>query len=191
MINGSHKETVTSLLHAARDGDASAFDRLHEKVYDELHRLARNIRSHGAGYTLNTTALVHEAYIKLIPSQDHDWQDKTHFLRVAARAMRQIIVNTARQRHAHKRGAGEMNFTFDDELYNGKTVSAADIITLDSVLNKLEKLNQRQAKIVECKVFVGMNIEETANTLDISSATVKRDWRVARAWLIREMELEK
>jgi RNA polymerase sigma factor (TIGR02999 family) len=116
----------------------------------------------GAGNTLNTTALVHEAYIKLIPSQDHDWQDKTHFLRVAARAMRQIIVNAARQRHAYKRGAGEMNFTFNDELYNGKTVSATDIITLDNMLNKLERLNQRQAKIVECRVFVGMNIEETA-----------------------------
>jgi len=185
------KHTVTSLLHDARDGDGRAFDRLYVKVYDELHRLARNIRSRGAGNTLNTTALVHEAYIKLIPSQDHDWQDKTHFLRVAARAMRQIIVNTARQRHAYKRGAGEMNFTFNDELYNGKIVSASDIITLDSVLNKLEQLNQRQAKIVEYRVFVGMNVEETARALDISPATVKRDWRVARAWLIQEMEITK
>lgn len=188
-MSARHTDTVTTLLHAARDGDEHAFDRLYEKVYNELHRLAGLVRSHRAGDTLNTTSLVHEAYIKLIPSSDHNWQDRTHFYRVAARAMRQVLVNAARYKHAHKRGSGKMEITFQDDLYNQKEISPADIVALDTVLTKLEAFDPRQAKIVDLRFFVGMNIEETAEALDISPATVKRDWRVARAWLIHELGL--
>jgi RNA polymerase sigma factor (TIGR02999 family) len=188
-MNSADPKTVTWLLHAARDGDQQAFDRLYEKVYNELHRLAGFVRLHKAGDTLNTTSLVHEAYIKLIPSSDHNWQDRTHFFRVAARAMRQILVNTARSKHADKRYAGSVAVTFQDDLYEQKEISSADIIALDSVLDKLEELDPRQAKIVECRFFVGMNVDETAHALDVSPATVKRDWRLARAWLIRELGL--
>ncbi len=183
----SDQQSVTTLLHAARDGDPSAFDQLYERLYKELHNLARLVRMGNAAETLNTTALVHEAYMKLIPSREHNWQDRTHFLRVAARAMRQVIVKAARRKKAYKRGAGNMNITFKDELFENDTITPEDILSLDDLLSRLEEFDARQAKVVEYRFFAGMNVEETASLLDVSTATVKRDWRIARAWLIKEL----
>lgn len=180
-------EPVTVLLAAARRGDAEAFDVLFEQVYDELHRLAHVVRRGRASATLNTTALVNEAYLHLLPSADLAWQDRAHFFRVAARAMRQVLVGAARKRLAEKRGGGLEQITFDERLH-AAPVAIEDILSLDQALLHLEALDPRQARIVECRFFAGLTIEETAEALDVSAATVKRDWRAARAWLTQALQ---
>jgi len=186
-MNIVNPQTITSLLHEVRNGNNVAFNRLYENVYDELHRLAGNIKFYRSGETLNTTALVHEAYLKLVPSKDLNWQDRTHFFRVAARAMRQILIKQARYKLAGKRGSGKSNITFTDELYLQDQLNPEDLISLDQALTELEKIDPRQAKIVECRFFAGMSIKETAAAFGVSEPTVKRDWRLARAWLVREL----
>jgi RNA polymerase sigma factor (TIGR02999 family) len=181
--------TVTRLLHAASDGDSDALDRLFPIVYDELRRLARVVRRGKAGQTLNTTALVHEAYLKLTPSRGMDWNDRKHFMRVAARAMRQVLVSAARKRTALKRGGGEVDVTFDEGLH-GRAVRLDRFLALDDLLTQLEAVAPRQAKVVECRFFAGLTIPETADALDVSEATVNRDWRAARAWLAARLKDE-
>lgn len=173
---------MTALLHAARDGDARAFDELYARVYGELRRLARVVRAGRAGDTLNTTALVHEAYLHLLPSADIPWQDKAHFFRVAARAMRQVLVQTARRRLAEKRGGAAERVTFNERLH-GASVRLEDILSLEDALQRLEALDPRQARVVECRYYAGLTVEETAVALSIGEATVKRDWRASRAFL--------
>jgi len=175
-------ESITGLLNAARNGDDQAFDLLYSRVYGELRRLARLVRQGRAGETLNTTALVHEAYMHLLPSAGISWQDRTHFFRVAARAMRQVLVQTARRQLAQKRG-GQVNLvTFNEELH-GTPFRYEDILSLEGALEKLESLDARQASVVECRYYAGLTVEETAETLGVGEATVKRDWRAARAFL--------
>lgn len=180
-------ESVTALLLAARDGDAAAFDALYEQVYEELRRLAHVVRGGRASETLSTTALVHEAYLHLIPSKDLNWQDRTHFFRVAARAMRQVLVQAARRRVAEKRGGHAVQVTFDERLHEAP-IRLDDIIALDEALTRLEALDARQAQIVECRFFAGLSVEETAQMLAIGTATVKRDWRAARAFLTQVLQ---
>jgi RNA polymerase sigma factor (TIGR02999 family) len=175
-------QTVTHLLHAARAGDDDALDRLFPIVYQELRRLARVVRRGKASETLNTTALVHEAYLKLVPSADVNWQSRKHFMRVAARAMRQVLVSAARRRHAQKRGGDQVDVTFEEGVH-GDTLDLDTLIALDDALARLEALDSRQAQIVECRFFAGLTIEETADALGVSSSTVSRNWRAARAWL--------
>ena len=175
-------DAVTALLYAARNGDAEAFDALYDGVYDELRRLAHVVRGGRAGATLNTTALVHEAYLHLLPSQDLSWQDRAHFFGVAARAMRQVLVQAARRRMAEKRGGGAVQVTFDERLHEAP-IRLDEILTLDEALTRLEALDPRQARIVESRFFAGLSVEETAQALGIGTATVKRDWRAARAFL--------
>ncbi|HMQ08662.1 MAG TPA: sigma-70 family RNA polymerase sigma factor [Saprospiraceae bacterium] len=182
--------TVTSLLLQARKGDFNALDELYDRIYNELHYLAKKIRKGNSNPTLDTTALVHEAYLKMIPSMDQDWQNRSHFFCVAAKAMRQIVINYARQRNTLKRNQGQHNLELREESSAAISVSIEDMITIDSILDRLEQMDERQAKIVECRFFAGMNIEETGTALNISSATVKRDWRVARAWLIKELGMK-
>jgi RNA polymerase sigma factor (TIGR02999 family) len=188
LILGAMSETgaVTLLLEAARAGDERAMDQLFRVVYEELHRLARVVRVGRAGATLNTTALVHEAYVKLIPSRDLDWQGRAHFFRVVARAMRQVLCNAAEARMAQKRGGGLAAVTLGEQVGSGPA-DPETVIGLERALVELEALDPRQARIVECRFYAGLSVEETAEALGISVPTVKRDWRAARAWLARAL----
>jgi len=179
--------SVTSLLHQASEGNNEAFNRFYENVYDELRQLASRVRYQNAGQTLNTTAIVHEAYFKLIPQKEQNWQNKNHFLRIAARAMRQVLMKHARYKSAEKRGGEKVEYQFEDGLFPMGGIDPDELISLDQVLKKLEEFDERQAKIVEYRFFAGMSVKETAEAFGVSVPTVKRDWRLARAWMIREM----
>ncbi|PEN13485.1 RNA polymerase subunit sigma-70 [Longibacter salinarum] len=181
----SSSSPVTHLLHAARDGDADALDDLIPLVYEELRRLARKVRSDRGASTIDTTGLVHEAYEKLVPS-DVEWKDRTHFFRVAARAMRQVLIDAARRRQADKRGGTETAISFDDNLYS-EPINDIELLALDDALDRLADMDDRQAQIVECRFFAGLTVAETAAALDISEPTVYRDWRAARAWLASQL----
>lgn len=179
--------TITELLKAASDGDTDALDDLWPYVYDELRALARSVRFDDAEPTLDTTGLVHETYLKLVPSATLDWEDRRHFFRVAARAMRQVLVSAAQRRNAQKRGGPKPDLSFDDRLYDGDQATA-DLLALDDALDRLARRSERQARVVECRFFVGLTVKETARVLDVSESTVYRDWRVARAWLAAQLE---
>jgi RNA polymerase sigma-70 factor (ECF subfamily) len=156
-------------------------------VYDELRRLAAGyLRRERRGQTIQATALVHEAYLRLIAEQAHHWKNRTHFLAVAALSMRQILVERARRRRAAKRGGDPERITLDDRLLASEA-PGIDVLALDEALDRLALLDAHQARIVELRYFGGLTIEEIAETLDISPATVKRHWTLARAWLKREL----
>jgi RNA polymerase sigma factor (TIGR02999 family) len=173
---------VTALLHSARAGDEGALDRLFSCVYDELRRLAHRVRSSARGDTLNTTALVHEAYIKLVPSGELDWAGRGHFFGVAARAMRQVLVDAARKRRADKRGGGAVMLTLGDDAA-AAPMAVEQLIELDEALKRLAQLDERQVRVVEHRFFAGLTTAETAEVMGLSVPTVERDWRAARAWL--------
>jgi RNA polymerase sigma factor (TIGR02999 family) len=175
---------VTALLQAAHEGDADAFRRLYERLYDELRRLARSVRASRGESTVNTTALVHEAYLKLAPARGLAVKDRAHFMRIAARAMRQVLVDAARRRQtreSHQAGLGGV------PAGPASAPLHEDILTLDRALGTLAAINPRQASVVECRFFAGLSVEDTAAALEVSAPTVKRDWRVARAWLAHEL----
>ena len=176
-------DAVTELLLAAREGDEQAFRDLYDRLYDELRRLARVVRSGRDSPTLNTTALVHEAYLKLVPGRAFAARDRAHFFRIAARAMRQVLVDAARRRRTRRQGKVRLEM----ELPDAVDFLSTDILALDAALTRLEQLNPRQASVVECRFFAGLTVEDTAAALDISEPTVKRDWRIARAWLAETM----
>ena len=179
---------VTRLLHLARAGDGAAFERAFVEVYDELRRLAAQVRRGRASDTLGATALVHEAWLKLAPSSATDWAGRRHFLRVAARAMRQVLVDAARERLAGKRGGGALALTLDDVAAQvGAPMRDEAVLALDEALERLAALDARQARVVELRWFAGYTAEETADVLGISAPTVQRDWRAARAWLTLEL----
>ena len=178
---------VTGLLRAWSEGDDAALDKLMPLVYDELHRLAHHyMSSEGAGHLLQTTALVNEAYLRLIDVRLVSWQNRTHFFAISAKLMRRILVEFARSRQRLKRGAGITAASLDEAL----TVSpepSADLVALDEALNSLAAINPRQSHIVELRFFGGLNVEETAEVLKVSPDTVIRDWKLTKAWLLREM----
>ena len=187
--------TVTVLLDEVRRGDRAALSRVFALVYDKLVEVARiQRRRQSSTETLNTTALVHEAFIKLFGSESRDFNDRAHFMAVAATAMRQILIGHARRTAALKRGAGQTTASFEEveralESDAGFVTQKADaLVALDEALDQLRQHSERQSRIVECRFFGGMSIEETAIALDISPATVKRDWSMAQAWLHRELE---
>ena len=175
------------LIRAARSGDRAATDRLFEGAYEELRQLAHVVRRRGAGETLNTTALVHEAYFKLSPGKGLALNDRAHFVYIVARAMRQVLVDSARKRMADKRGGGQIAVTLDGQA-EAAAVRPEQIIVLEEALAELEAVHPRRAKVVECRFFGGLSVEETAAFLGISTPTVKRDWRVARAWLAQAID---
>ncbi len=180
-------QDVTQLLIAATDGKTDALARLMPIVYDELHRIAQiHMRGERSGHTMSATALVHEAYMKLVDLNRIQWQNRAHFFAMSSRAMRRILVNYAHQRRAQKRGGDRRRVTLDEALILSEEYGE-DIIALDEALNRLSALNERHSQVVECRFFAGMNIDETAEALGISVATVKRDWNLARAWLNREL----
>lgn len=178
---------VTRQLLAFRDGDAEALDRLMPMVYGELRRVAqRQLGRIRPGQTLDPTALVHESYFKLVRSSEVDWQSRAHFLGVAARAMRQVIVAHARQKGAAKRGGGDVAVTLD-EARIAVGDRADELVAIDDALVRLSKRNARLARVVECRFFGGLSEEETAAALDISLRTAQRDWMRARAWLREDL----
>jgi len=178
---------VTALLVRLSNGEEAALDRLLPAVYDELRRIAHNqLRGERADHTLRTTELVHEAYEKLVEHNAVDWQDRQHFFAVAARAMRQVLVDHARRKTAAKRGGDAPEMPLDDVTLLQET-KTEDLIALDDALDRLAAQDERAAKVVECRFFGGYTIAETADVLDVSRSTVKRDWRGARAWLNREL----
>jgi RNA polymerase sigma factor (TIGR02999 family) len=173
----------------ARDGapDRGAVDHLFSVAYEELRRLAWSVRGGGAGATLSPTALVNEAWIKLADSPDLGRASRLHFKRIAARAMRQVLIDAARRRKADKRGGGiAPGIVFDDAL-DAQASGDDELMALDAALDELERIEPRQAMVIESRFFGGLEVAETAALLEISEATVLRDWRAARAWLAREL----
>lgn len=177
---------VERLLDALRKGDDQALDDLFGVVYDELRRLARVVRQGRAGETLNTTALVHEAYTKLVPSGALDLESRTHFFRVVARAMRQVLVNAAEAGMAAKRGGDWVPVTLTEHPAR-RSLDAESLLDLEEGLRELEAMDPRQVRIVEYRFFAGLGVSETARMLGVSEPTVKRDWRAARAWLAQRL----
>lgn len=179
---------LTPLLIAASGGDKEALDALLPIVYTELHRIAhRQLAGEDAGHTLGTTALVHEAYMKLAELNRIQWQDRAHFFALSARLMRQILIDYATKRKAKKRGGGGRRVTLDNvKLMSDDRVE--DLLSLDQALTRLEAQDERMCRVVEYRFFGGLNIAETGEVLGVSVATVKRDWELARAWLSRELK---
>lgn len=178
---------VTQLLKAHREGSASALEELMPLVYGELRKIAaRHLRGERRDHTLEPTALVHEAYLKMFEGTDMEWQNRAHFLGVAAHVMRHILVDHARARAAGKRGGGAMRATLDEAIA-ASGERDVDLVALDDALEALRALDERQARVVELKYFGGLSIEETAEVLGVPTSRVRRDWTLARAWLRREL----
>jgi RNA polymerase sigma factor (TIGR02999 family) len=178
---------ITQILGRIKSGDPSLLDDLLPMVYDPLKILAlKQLQAERSDHTLNATALVHEAYLKLVDQRSVTWQNRAHFFAVAAQAMRRILIDYARGRMAEKRGGGQAVVTFNEEAM-ARTARADDLVALDDALVKLAELDERQARIVEFKFFGGLKHEEIAEVLGVSVHTVHRDWRFARAWLGREL----
>lgn len=186
----AHQGEITSLLIAHRDGDAQAFEDLVPLVYDDLRRIARRqlARNRVRG-TLNTTALVHEAYLKLVDQTRVEVNDRNHFFAISARAMRQIIIDYARKRFAQKRGGGIRPVSLD-KVQIAVTEQAEMLLAIDTALAKLSALNERLTRVFECRYFAGLSEQETADALSMSLRTVQRDWMKGKAWLRRELAVE-
>lgn len=181
---------ITALLEAWAGGDRQALDRLAPLVYGELRRIAaRQLRRERADHTLQPTALVHEAYLKLVDQRRVDWLNRAHFYGVASQVMRRLLVDHARRHNADKRGNG-VEFVTIDESLNVPAPDQIPVLLLDDVIGRLEKLDPRLAQLVEVRAFGGCTLEEAAEVLHVSKSTAKREWRTAKAWLMRELQLE-
>jgi len=184
----SKASKITQMLREWSGGKQEALDNLLPLVYDELHRqAARFLRKERPGHTLQTTALINEAYLKLIDRRDVEWESRTHFFAVAAQAMRRILVDYAKAKHREKRGGDNIKLSLDEAMLVAAKEKGVDLIALDEALDKLNFLDEQQARVVELKYFSGLSLEETAEALHVSRATVARDWEAARAWLHREL----
>jgi RNA polymerase sigma factor (TIGR02999 family) len=179
---------ITQLLRAWGNGDGEALNRLTPMVYDALRRMAGDyVRREGPENSLQATALVHEAYLKLVDARVAQWQDRTHFFAISARLMRRILVDAARARVAGKRGGGAVRVEINESL-DGAPLDSDQMVRLNDALDALAKFDARKADVVELRFFAGLSVEETAAALKISGQSVLRDWKLARAWLAREME---
>lgn len=186
------REEITALLTSLSESDGDAWDQLMARVYDELRRLAHGrLRREAPGQTLSTTALVHEAYLKLVDLDRLQWKNRAHFFAVASTAMRRVLVDCARAARRTKRGGGKRAISLDDRperlLPAMPQLEADELLTLDEALNRLEAVSRRQRQVVELRFFGGLTIQETADVLGVGLNTVKRDWSTARAWLNREL----
>jgi RNA polymerase sigma factor (TIGR02999 family) len=187
MTTLSPKE-ITQLLRAWSNGDQSALEQLTPLVHAELHHLARRyLLKELPGHTLQATALVNEAYMRLIDWQNVEWQNRAHFFGVSAQLMRHILVDYARSRRSHKRGGGAVEVSLDQAAVISSE-RAADFVALDDALNALAQFDERKSRIVELRFFGGLSIDETAEVMKISPTTVKREWSLAQAWLYRELK---
>jgi RNA polymerase sigma factor (TIGR02999 family) len=179
---------ITAMLAAARGGDRTALDQVFARVYGEIRRIAHGqIARAGGGVSLDTTAVVHEAYLKLVRSPAISWEDRGHFFAVAAMAMRQILLNHARARRAKKRGGGDVVAWQSGHAEPGVDPHIERFVELDAALTRLKAIDERMAKVVDLRFFAGLSVEETAEALGVTDRTVKRDWRAARAFLHREL----
>ena len=180
-------DQVTVLLRKWSEGDHSALEQLTPLVYDELHRLAhQHMRRESAGHILQTSALINEAYLRMVDQPRIQWENRAHFFGIAARLMRRILVDDARKRNSAKRGGSMMQIPLD-EIENLAQHQAANVVAVDDALQRLAAIDLRQSQIVELRFFGGLSIEETANVLNVSPGTVMRDWTFARAWLRNEI----
>lgn len=177
---------ITKLLHAWNAGDQSALERLLPIVYAELRRVAHNhLRREAPGHTLQPTALVNEAYMRLVAITRITWQDRAHFFALCSTLMRQILVDAARARRVAKRGGGAVRVTLDERLVPSDV--STDALALDAALKALEQVDARKSRVVELRFFAGLSVDETAAVLDVSTDTVSRDWKFAKTWLLREL----
>ena len=187
-MTGPFPSEITQLLHAWRGGDSQALERLTEVVYHELHRMAqRYMARERDGHTLQTTALIGEVYVRLVKVNEVEWHDRAHFFAVCAQLMRRILTDFARSHGYQKRGAGAPHIPLDEAL----VISAEpkiDLVSLEQALTRLGETDLRKSKVVEMRFFGGLTVEQTAEVLQISPETVTRDWNVARAWLLRELD---
>jgi len=182
------KSRITKLLIEVQEGDKQAHNALFEAVYNQLRNIARmQLRSERRGHTLSKTALVHEAYIKLLDLSRVEWQDRAHFYAIASKAMRQILVDYARKRNAEKRGGERQRVTLQEDMLDLEQ-HAEDIIALNDLIDKMNEFDERKSKVVEMRFFAGMTIREIAELLDVSTRTVDRDWLKARTWLHKELK---
>lgn len=183
-------QDVTGLLFEWQQGDKDALDRLTPLVYGELRRIAhRYVQRERDGHTLETTALVNEAYVRLVGQQNIQWENRAHFFAVTAQVMRHILIDHARKRHYAKRGGAQQQVSLEHaDLMSPER--ASELVALDEALDELARLDPRKARVVELRYFGGLNLEETADALQISEMTVRRDWRAAKAWLYRRMRDE-
>jgi RNA polymerase sigma-70 factor, ECF subfamily len=184
---------LTMLLKEFGRGNSEALEKIYPQVYDHLHRLALRFMSREkSGHTLQPTALVHEAFLKLVEGKQVEWQDRTHFFAIAARMMRRILTDHAKAKLAEKRGGGGIKIAYEENLHAvSKEEPGEDLLALDEALEKLKLMNERQAQVVELRYFGGLSLEETAACLQISLATIKRDWTSAKLWLFRELDKSK
>lgn len=186
--NSQDAPQITQMLRDWSGGKPEVLDDLLPLVYSELHRqAARFLRNERSGHTLQTTALINEAYLKLVDRSDVEWQSRTHFFSVAAIAMRHILVDHARKKHREKRGGDNVIVSLDDAPQIAGQNMNVDLVALDEALDRLAKLDPQQARVVELRYFSGLSLEETASALGISRATTARDWETARIWLYREL----
>jgi len=187
-MTASSSHTVTQLLRAWRQGDAAALDRLVPVVYQKLRRLARHyMAGQRPGHTLQATALVNEAYMRLVDCEQVNWKDRAHFFAISARMMRRVLVEFARARQYQKRGAGARKTSLDEGVI-ASPQRGQDLVALDDALQALAAEYPRQAQVVELRFFGGLNVEETAEVLHVSAITVMRDWQLAKVWLARELK---
>jgi RNA polymerase sigma factor (TIGR02999 family) len=185
----AQSQDVTTLLRAWNRGDGTALERLTPLIYQELRRLARShLRRERAGHSLPPTGLVNEAYLRLVDASDIEWQDRAHFLSVSSRIMRRVLIDAARRRAAQKRGAPAQSPVVDvDQIAAAGSDRAATLCALDDALEALAQLDPRRAQVIELRFFGGLSVDETADVLAVSPQTVMRDWKLARAWLMREL----
>ena len=182
-------EAVTQLLVEWQNGSQTALDRLMPLVYTELRTIAGRYLSHESpSHTLQSTALVHEAYLRLVGQRSVNWQNRSHFFGIAAQMMRRILVDHARHQHRAKRGGDVPKLSLDEAMTVAEPEADVDLLALDDALTSLSAIDPRGARIVELRFFSGLTIEETADVLAVSSGTIKREWSTARAWLYREMQ---
>lgn len=188
-MNAEAHADVTQLLLEWRNGDQSALNRLMPLVYEELRRLARqSLRRERAGHTIQTTTLVHEAYLRLIDADRVPWQNRAHFFAIAAKLMRRVLVDEARKRHFKKRGSEFTRISLDDAMVMS-VERCSELLALDEALDRLARFAARKSEVVELRFFGGLSIEETAAALNVSSDIVKREWRTAKLWLLRELKV--
>jgi RNA polymerase sigma factor (TIGR02999 family) len=187
-LEGAPQVEITHLLRAWGTGDAEALNRLTPLVYNELRRIARGyLRRERPDNSLQATALVHEAYLKLTDAKVVQWQDRAHFFAIAARLMRRILVDAARTKAAGKRGGGGVSMEINESI-DGTPLQSDQMLRLNDAMDALETFDARKARVVELRFFGGLSVEETAEVLKISAQSVMRDWKLARAWLARELE---
>jgi RNA polymerase sigma factor (TIGR02999 family) len=186
-MRGSPPNEITALLAEWRNGDKAALDRLISLLYPELHQIASYyLRGESGVQTLQSTALIHEAYLRLVGRSEHDWQSRAHFIGVAAQIMRNLLVDRARARVAQKRGGGALTLSLDESI-DAPVSPNMDMLAVDQALTELTRVDPQQGRIVELRFFGGLTNEEAAEVLGISTSTVKRDWNMAKAWMYREL----